>query len=284
MRKRLRRLWFVLPLILLIGVFVWMLWTNQALELNTYTISSDRLPESFDGFRIAQISDLHNAQMGADNEKLLQLLRQAQPDMIAITGDLVDSRKTDTEVALAFVTEAVKIAPCYYVPGNHEARLTEYGALRQALEELGVSVLENTGISFEKDGASIYLAGVMDPAFRADSMMTDEAAIMADQLQDMALDREDFILLLSHRPELLEIYAQHGADLVLSGHVHGGQFRLPGLGGLFAPSQGFFPEYDAGLYTDGATTMLVSRGIGNSLFPLRFNNRPEVILITLQTT
>ena len=283
MRKRLRRLWFVLPLILLIGVFVWMLWTNQALELNTYTISSDRLPESFDGFRIAQISDLHNAQMGADNEKLLQLLRQAQPDMIAITGDLVDSRKTDTEVALAFVTEAVKIAPCYYVPGNHEARLTEYGALRQALEELGVSVLENTGISFEKDGASIYLAGVLDPAFRADDQTPDEAVIIADQLQDMALDRDDFILLLSHRPELLEIYAQHGADLVLSGHVHGGQFRLPGLGGLFAPSQGFFPEYDAGLYTDGATTMLVSRGIGNSLFPLRFNNPPEVLLITLKS-
>ena len=129
--------------IVLVALVIGIAWGNTALELNTYTISSSKLPQSFDGYRIAHVSDLHNTEMGKDNEKLLAMLRDAAPDMIAITGDLVDSRNTDIEVALQFVREAVKIAPCYYVTGNHEARISEYDELKEAMEAAGVTVLKD---------------------------------------------------------------------------------------------------------------------------------------------
>ncbi len=128
---------------ILLALVIWIAWGNSALELNTYAISSSRIPESFDGYRIAHVSDLHNAEMGKDNEKLLSMLREAEPDMIAITGDLIDSRNTKVEIALQFIREAVKIAPCYYVTGNHEARVNEYGELKTGLEAAGIIVLED---------------------------------------------------------------------------------------------------------------------------------------------
>ena len=127
----------------LVALVIWIAWGNTALELNTYTISSSKLPQSFDGYRIAHVSDLHNTEMGKNNEKLLAMLRDADPDMIAITGDLIDSRNTDIEVALKIVREAVKIAPCYYVTGNHEARVNEYGELKAGMEAAGVTVLDS---------------------------------------------------------------------------------------------------------------------------------------------
>lgn len=253
---------------------------NTALELNTYTVSSPSLPEALHGFRIAQVSDLHNAQMGKDNERLLALLRDAQPDIIAITGDLVDSRRTDVDVALDFTAQAVTIAPCYYVPGNHESRIPEYETLKEGLAALGVTVLEDSTALLELAGASISLLGVKDPSF--DAAPGNDAATMTAKLQGLR-DESRFTLLLSHRPELMEVYAEAGMDCVLTGHAHGGQIRLPFLGGILAPNQGFFPAYDSGLYTQDGTAMLVSRGIGNSLFPLRINNRPEVLLVILET-
>ena len=127
----------------LVALVIWIAWGNTALELNTYTVSSSKLPQSFDGYRIAHVSDLHNAEMGKDNEKLLTILRDADPDMIAITGDLIDSRSTNVEIALNFIREAVKIAPCYYVTGNHEARVNEYDELKSGMEAAGVIVLED---------------------------------------------------------------------------------------------------------------------------------------------
>ena len=137
----------------LIAVVVWVAWSNTAIELNTYIIASSRLPESFNGYRIAHVSDLHNAQIGTDNEKLLTLLKEANPDMIAITGDLIDSRNTNVDIALQFVKEAVKIAPCYYVTGNHEARINAYSELRNGLTSAGVTVLEDTSVNVDIDGA-----------------------------------------------------------------------------------------------------------------------------------
>lgn len=274
-----RAVWIVLA-VLIVGGSIWATWATKALQLNTCAVSSTCLPEAFDGFRIAHVSDLHNDKMGRDNRKLLQMLREARPDIIAITGDLIDSHRTKPEVALAFAEEALKIAPCYYVPGNHESRIPEYEAFREELSALGVTVLENRAAAFSKNDQQIIIAGVKDPAFDPSS---DNAAVMAAQLESLALDPSTFTLLLSHRPELLEAYAVGGADLVLSGHAHGGQVRLPLVGGVIAPNQGFFPEYDSGLYTRGSTSMIVSRGIGNSIAPPRINNRPEVILITLQS-
>ena len=267
---------------ILFALIAWIIWGNTALELNTYTISSSKLPQSFDGYRIAHVSDLHNAEMGKNNEKLLTMLRDADPDMIAITGDLVDSRNTDIEVALQFVREAVKIAPCYYVTGNHEARISEYDELKEAMEAAGVTVLEDAQTEISLTGEFIRLIGVNDPSYQTDYLFGDAKTVMNTKLEELHTEQDRFTILLSHRPELFETYVDHDLDLVLSGHAHGGQFRLPFVGGLVAPNQGFFPEYDAGLYSMNHTNMIVSRGIGNSILPFRFNNRPEVIIIELK--
>lgn len=266
----------------LVALAIWIAWGNAALELNTYTISSSGLSKSFDGYRIVHVSDLHNAEMGKDNEKLLSMLRDAEPDMIAITGDLIDSRNTNVEVALQFVQEAVKIAPCYYVTGNHEARVDAYDKLKAGMESAGVVILEDIRTEISLENETITLIGVNDPSYQTDYLFGDSETVMNTKLSELHTDDDGFTILLSHRPELFDTYVGNGMDLVLSGHAHGGQFRLPFIGGLVAPNQGIFPEYDAGIYTDGNTSMLVSKGIGNSILPFRINNRPEVILIELQ--
>ena len=267
---------------LLLILAVWIFWGNTALEVNEYVISSSKLPDAFDGFRIAQISDLHNAEFGEDNDNLLALLREAEPDIIVITGDLVDSRNTDIGIALRFAEDAMQIAPCYYVTGNHEARITEYKALKTGLASAGVVVLENQRMELAHNGETIALIGVDDPSFQTDYLLGDSAAVMSGALKELT-ENDAYTILLSHRPELFDIYAESGVDLVFSGHAHGGQFRLPFIGGLAAPNQGLFPKYDSGLYANGSTNMLVSRGIGNSIIPIRFNNRPEIIVVELHT-
>jgi len=265
----------------LLALIIWVAWGNTALHLNIYTISSDRLPEAFDGYRIAHVSDLHNAELGKDNEKLLDMLQEAKPDIIAITGDIIDSRNTDIDIALQFTKAAMEIAPCYYVTGNHEARVSEYNELKEGLIDQGVVVLDDERIELELSGETIALLGVNDPSFQTDYLFGDSETIMKNRLQEISDAKNEFTILLSHRPELFEVYADNNIDIILSGHAHGGQFRLPVVGGLVAPNQGLFPKYDAGLYTDENTNMIVSRGIGNSILPFRFNNRPEVIIIDL---
>ena len=269
--------------ILLLVLVVWTVWSNTALELNTYMVGSKELPDAFDGYRIAHVSDLHNAEMGDGNEKLLAMLRAAEPDMIAITGDMIDSRNTDVEVALNFAEKAMQIAPCYYVTGNHEARVSEYDELKAGLEACGVIVLENEREQIEMSGEFITILGVDDPSFNTDYLFGDSASVVSNTLAEISTEDDVFTVLLSHRPELFDTYVACGMDLTLSGHAHGGQFRLPFVGGLVAPNQGFFPKYDSGIYTENGTNMIVSRGIGNSLLPFRFNNRPEVILIELRS-
>ena len=266
---------------LLAILIIWIVWGNQALELNTYQITSPDLPKAFDGFRIAQLSDLHNCQMGKNNEKLLSMLRAEAPDIIVITGDMIDSRQTDVDIALHLARELVQIAPCYYVSGNHEARVSEYDSLKAGLVELGVAVLENAKVTIESSGEEITLAGVVDPSFKTDYLQGDDAAVMSSTLSELLEENDGYTILLSHRPELFNVYVENNIDLIFSGHAHGGQFRIPFIGGLIAPNQGLFPKYDAGIYKEGNTTMVVSRGIGNSIVPFRINNRPEIVLVEL---
>ena len=270
--------------VVLIALVIWIIWGNTALEQNIYTVSSSRLPEMFDGYRIAHISDLHNTSMGENNEKLLEMLREADPGIIVITGDLIDSRNTNVEIALQFAQEAMKIAPCYYISGNHEARVDEYDELKHGLIALGVIVLEDSKAEISIGGETITLIGVHDPSFQTDYLFGDSATVMNATLTELHTDGDSFTILLSHRPELFNTYVDSDVDLVLSGHAHGGQFRLPLIGGLVAPNQGLFPKYDAGIYEEGSTYMIVSRGIGNSIVPIRINNRPEVVLIVLNTS
>lgn len=264
--------------VLVPALLIWLLWANSSPAATQVAVASGALPEAFEGFKIAHVSDLHNAVFGRKNEKLLSLIRAAEPDIIAITGDLIDSRHTDIDSALAFVEAAAEIAPVYYVTGNHESRL-DFDAIEPRLIAAGARVLRNEAEDIGRGGERIRLAGIDDPSFiRTGGTAEERAAAELEQLGDGG---GTFTVLLAHRPELVEVYAEYGAGLVLSGHAHGGQVRPPLLGGLYAPGQGLLPEYDSGLYSLGETQMVVSRGLGNSVAPLRVNNRPELVIVTL---
>lgn len=270
--------------VLLAALLLWALWANKALALHQIPLASDHLPAAFAGLRIAHLSDLHNARFGRENRRLLDKLAQAQPDLIVLTGDLIDARWTNLDRALAFAVRAAGLAPTYYVPGNHEARLpaAQYQRLRQGLTAVGVTVLEHERVTLTRGGDRLTLLGLADQAFaRTQGDHRPAAQLAAEALEALQTAEDGYTILLVHRPESFPVYAALGADLVLSGHTHGGQVRLPGLGGLFAPSQGFFPRYDAGLYRQGQASLVISRGLGNSLAPLRLNNRPEVVVLTL---
>lgn len=278
-----RKKWILsLSALILIVLTAWTLWANTALEVNEYEIMSDRIQKGFEGFRIAQVSDLHNEEFEEGNENLIELLSQTEPDIIVLTGDLIDSRHTDIEIALNFARQAIKLAPVYYVSGNHEARVREYEDLKMGLAEAGVTVLENQKVRITREDESITLMGIDDPSFREDYLFGDSESIARQALENLQNESDGYTVLLSHRPELFDLYAETEIDLVFSGHAHGGQFRLPFVGGLVAPNQGFFPVYDSGLFTEESTTMIVSRGVGNSIIPIRFNNRPEIVLVTLR--
>ena len=259
----------------------WLLWGNSALETTEYSVSSCRMPEGFEGFRIAQISDLHNASFGNGNEKLLAALKEAKPDIIVLTGDLIDCRNLKLDVAVRFTEQAVQIAPCYYVPGNHEARIEELPKLLKGLTEAGVTVLRNEKCVLSRGGDTVTLMGIDDPSFVADYMTGDNEPVIRAALQALTEETDGYRILLSHRPEWFSLYRDVDIDLTFSGHAHGGQFRFPFVGGLIAPNQGFFPEYDAGVFTDGECSMVVSRGLGASIIPLRIGNRPELVVAEL---
>ncbi len=267
--------------VLIAVLSAWIAHGNQNIGLTTYEAEVKGLPQAFDGLRIVQLSDLHNTVFRDGNEKPLSLVEQAEPDMIFITGDMLDSRKTDVQAALSVAEKVVNIAPVYYVTGNHEARLAEYMDFERSLEKLGITVLRNRAVSIEKDGEAITIAGVDDPTFVLTYLDKGaEKAYMNAVLE--GIGSKGCTLLLSHRPELFDVYAEQGIALAFSGHAHGGQIRLPLLGGLYGPDQGFFPEHDGGLYQKDDSAMIVSRGIGNSIFPFRVNNDPEIVLAILE--
>ena len=259
----------------------WLLWGNSALETTEYLVFSRRLPEDFAGFRIAQISDLHNTAVGNGNERLLAALEKSAPDIIVLTGDLIDCRNLKLDVAVQFAEQAVQIAPCYYVPGNHEARIEELPELLKGLTEAGVTVLCNEKCMLSRGGDILTLMGIDDPSFVADYMIGDNEPVIRTALQALTEETDGYRILLSHRPEWFSVYRDFDIDLTFSGHAHGGQFRFPFVGGLIAPNQGFFPEYDAGVFTEGDCSMVVSRGLGASIIPLRIGNRPELVVTEL---
>lgn len=254
---------------------------NKDLEINKFNVKSKYIPTEFDNFRIVQVSDLHNAEFGKNNEKLLAMLKQTDADIIVITGDLIDSRNTKVDVAVSFAEKATKIAPTYYINGNHEARVPEeYERLKQGLDEAGVTILENDSIDITIGDKAITLIGINDSSFRMELVDDTMMQNVSHQLMSVVPDNDNYKILLAHKPHYFDAYANQ-VDLVLSGHAHGGQFKIPFIGGLVAPGQGFFPEYYTGSYIKENTEMIVSRGIGNSIIPFRINNKPEIIIAEL---
>ena len=283
MRKRL-----VLMSVAALLFIIWVIWGNKALTAEKIVIYDSGIPSAFNGFRIVQVSDLHNAEFGRGNNELLEVIEDCRPDTIVATGDIIDSGRTDTLTAALFVENAMKTAPVYYVTGNHEARLLkqggtgkdEYFKLESIMVNAGANVLHGESVSIERGESDIQIIGIDDPEYLRLNKYAGENRITLSNIDEF-IKEDIFTVLLSHRPELFEEYAKSGVNLVIAGHAHGGQFRLPFVGGLFAPNQGFFPRYDSGLYEKNNTKMVVSRGLGNSAVPIRFNNRPEIVVIEL---
>lgn len=270
---------FVLCLVCIAIVFLgWNIFQNQTVHINEITIKNELLPDDFAGYKIVQVSDLHNAKFGDGNNDLLSAIKDASPDIIVITGDIVDSRKTDVQIARDFANNASEIAPVYYVTGNHEARVDKKDEIDSTELDENVTVLHNKDILLENGDSVIQLIGVDDPDYKA---VKDSTEYMNKRLEKYC-DNEYFKILLSHRPELFEVYVENNMNIVFSGHAHGGQVRLPFIGGIIAPHQGLFPEYDAGVFTADNTNMVVSRGLGDSIIPLRINNPPELVVVTLE--
>lgn len=259
-------------------------WQNNGLTITKHHHYDPLIPAGFSDFTILQVSDLHNKTFGKDQQFLLDNITALTPNIIVITGDLVDRRRYDLENAMTFVKGAVAQAPVYYVSGNHEAWSGRYQEIRSALLEAGVVVLDNQRALLVRNGDTLHLLGLQDPAFLVSNYLEKWDVSQVKTQIDSWQELEGFKVLLSHRPELFPLYTESQMDIVFSGHAHGGQIRLPVLGSFFAPDQGFFPEYTSGNYHHERTTMYVSRGLGNSVFPQRIHNRPELILVTLHKT
>ena len=260
---------FLLPTIL--GLALWLIWGNFTIAESHFTITDKNIPESFDGFKIAHLSDIHGKTWG---RQTIEPITEFDPNIIVITGDLIDSSTADFGEIEAWLGEITEIARVYFITGNHEAWHPEYEVFEELLLENEVTVLKDEAMTLTSSGEEIGLIGLVDPAFLTESNMFNEHEFIMDaKIKELVDGKDTYNILLSHRPELFAVYVNNAIDFVLSGHAHGGQFRLPLIGGLVAPDQGFFPEYTAGLYEEEGTKMLVSRGLWNSIIPVRFNNR-----------
>ena len=254
--------------------------SNFTLSVERYTFDAPDLPPGFDGLRIVQLSDLHGAVFGPDNEDLTAAVAAEEPDLIVLTGDLLDRfRETPHSYAAALGAACAAIAPTYFVTGNHEWALGDVPALKEALRSAGVTVLSNEYVVLERGGDRLVLAGIDDPNGYADQKTPAE---LAEEIR-AAFGPEMPWLLLAHRnTRFASEYSRLGASLVLSGHGHGGMIRLPFTDGLISTDRTLFPSYTDGFYEANGAAVFVSRGLGNSGPSFRLFNRPEVAVLTLR--
>ena len=278
-KKKGRIVLFILIFVVIISLLLW--WGNTSIQTTHINIKSEKIPKELDGFTIVQVSDLHNAEFGSHQDELLKKIKNTSPDIIAITGDLIDSKHTDLTKAMEFINGAVEIAPVYYVTGNHEAWSEQYMELKEHMLTVGVDILEDESTIIEYVGVSIQLLGLNDPDFIINNSTYKKQAVIDTKIKDILGERNKYTILLSHRPELFDVYVENNIDLVSSGHAHGGQVIIPFVGGIVAPNQGYFPKYFEGVYKQNQIKMIVSRGLGNRIIPLRVNNRPELIVVKL---
>ncbi len=277
-RRRGRGLLFLLALTVLAGLYVW--WGNTALQTEAFSPSFRDLPPGFDGCRVVVLGDLHSTFFGEKNKPLLEAVEAQEPDYIFLVGDLLDAfRDVPENYAEETAAGLTAIAPTYYVTGNHEWALGDVPELKEALEAQGVTVLSNRFVTLERNGDTAVLAGIDDPNGYADQKSPET---VAEELR-AAYGEDAFWMLLAHRNNYFpDQYSRLGADLVISGHGHGGVIRLPFTDGLVSTDRTLFPSYTAGLYEKNGSTLFVTRGLGNTGPSFRLFNRPEVALLILQ--
>lgn len=260
--------------IIIAGITWW--YSNYTIDKEDITVSSDRLPAAFDGFRVVEIADLHGKEFEGD--LLLRAVRDSEPDIITLNGDISDDESQYTYIE-ELLTALCDIAPTFYVTGNHEWSLPDIKEFLELVESCGVRVLANDYVTIGKDGEKIVLAGVHDPCGPYDMKTPEELVrqIRAEQGEGA------YILMLAHRNDELDMWTELGADTVLVGHGHGGIIRIPFIGGLIDTDRSLFPEYTYGLFTEGRTSMMVSRGLGNSVVNFRILNPPHLPTIVLRS-
>ena len=264
---------YIILIVLLIIAFIYAIWENNALQITFYTYSNSKLPDSFKNYRIVQLSDLHNKKFGDNGKKLADKVLKLNPNIVVITGDIIDSNHCNINTAIDTVKKIADTVPVYYVNGNHELLITQekQNELYSGLEHCGVIILHDTYTNLKINKDEISLIGLSD-----------------DNLFDISLNKilesvdTDYKILLAHEPQYIEDFSNCDIDLIFSGHAHGGQVRLPFIGGLVAPDQGFFPDYTEGVFEKNNTSMIISRGLGNSIIPIRIANRPEIVCVDLK--
>ena len=263
---------------LLAGFCGWFYWQQTGLCPEEITVTDEKLPEAFAGFRITVVSDVHCAEFGRDNEKLLAAVAAQKPDLIAITGDLIDQYHTDLAMVEPLCRGLAAIAPTYYVTGNHEWALGMAAArgIKQTVAACGVTVLTNEYVTLERDGQTVVLAGIDDPNGFADQKTLPQ--LMTEIRAELG---GPYVILLAHRNDGA-LYESCGVDLTLCGHAHGGLVRLPFTDGLVDHDRTLFPTMTAGLYQLSHGQLVVSRGLGNSGPSFRLFNRPHLPVVTLE--
>jgi len=271
-----RKLWKMLLFLLLI-ICALLADSKYRLSVTEYEIGSHLLPEAFDGFTIVQLSDLHGAEYGTDNCRLVEKTAKLSPDIIALTGDFIESPE-QLPVTEALLRQLTDIAPVYFTSGNHDWASGCVNDLKQTVTDCGGIYLSNEAVTLERDGQSIILAGVEDPNSRADMIRPDAL------LQQVSTQNPDkYIVLLAHRNDFVTKYPALPCDVIFTGHGHGGVVRLPLIGGVIGTERNLFPTYDAGLFESGRYTMVVSRGLGDAPLIPRFLNNPEIVTVTLRS-
>lgn len=261
-------------------------WQNVRIKSTHYQLYAENLPSAFRGYRIVLLTDIHSRNFAENQEQLIRRVRAARPDLILVAGDWADAHIGHLETCFTQARLLRQIAPVYGVYGNHELRRirqAERDTLAAGFARAGVQMLHTSGTRVEKNGMYLNLIGVEDPAERPQKNKREQMIQSMDEMLSRVttgIQPDEYTILLAHRPEFLSVYAAYPIDLVVAGHAHGGQIRLPKVGGLFAPGQGFLPRYTGGLYHEKQTNMIVSRGLGGHA-PVRIFNSPEVVLITL---
>lgn len=267
----------------MIFIILFCIWQNNHIVISNFSYKSERISDEFNGFKIVHISDLHNKLFGKNQKYLLKKISSLAPDIIVVTGDIIDRRRYDLETALIFIEGAMELAPVYYTSGNHEAWSGKYEDIGEKLIDYGVIVLDDKKVEISRNNDKIEVLGLTDPAFLTSSYMRERDTDRLEEYLKLLKNDSSFQILLSHRPDLIDIYSREKIDMIFSGHAHGGQIRLPGIGGIVAPDQGFFPKYTSGSHTMENSTMYISRGLGNSIVPIRVFNRPEIVAVILES-
>lgn len=264
--------------------------SRYVLGVNRKNVSLAALPEAFSGTKIVLISDLHQIRFGEYNVELAKRIKREKPDYILFAGDMGDSMKFNVDAFYELMESLGSDIPLIMVPGNHDLRLgggDVHKNFAREVESAGAVLLNNTCAELAKGGKKLYIYGFcqpLDPQEGVPAKRWNFSQPGKEELRSLiGICPDDApVILLAHDPQPFEVYSEWGADLVLAGHMHGGQVRLPVLGGVFAPEKKFFPKYTAGLYNNGESKMFVTRGLGSTWAP-RFLNAPEICVLTLLT-